>query len=214
MALTEKLHSGGFLLSAAEGHRSFDNKTLISGQNLQAATVIGLISVGAASTAFVGTGNGAITMDATNPVRDGAKVGAYKATCTVAATNGGTFRVEDPDGFVLGDVAVGATFDDDIKFVIADGATDFIVGDVFTITVADGSGKVTQLAVAAQNGSQRAAGLMYAAVDASSADQPCVIVARDAEVINAEVVWPGGITADQKTKAVAELKALGILLRA
>lgn len=213
MQLSEKLHTAGFLLSQAPGHRSIDNKTLISGQNLLVATVIGLISVGSASTGFAGTGNGAITMDATNPVRDGAKVGAYTARCITAAANGGTFRVEDPDGYVLGDVAVGATFDDDIRFVIADGAVDFVVGDTFTITIAAGSGKVTQLNPAAQNGAQRAAGLMYAAVDASSGDQPCAIVARDAEVIDAEVVWPGGITAPQKTAAIEQLKALSIVLR-
>src|SRR5205085_12583597 len=112
---TEKLHAGGFLLSEADGHRSRDNKVLISDQNLLVAAVIAAISVGAATTSGAGnTGNGTITMDATNPVRDGAKVGDYKATCIVAAANGGTFRVEDPDGYVLGDVAVAGTFDDDI----------------------------------------------------------------------------------------------------
>jgi hypothetical protein len=212
--LTEKLHSGGFLISEASGHRSRDNKVLITGQNLLAATVLGLISVGSASQAFAGTGNGVLTMDATNPVRTGAKVGAYTATCITAAANSGTFRVEDPDGYVLGDVAVAATFDDDIKFVIADGATDFIVGDKFTITIAAGSGKATQLNVAAQNGSQYAAGILLDAVDATSADKACVLIARDAEVIDAEIVWPGGITGPQKTAAIAQLAALGIVLRA
>lgn len=211
---TEKLHSSAFLLSEADGHRSRDNKVLVTGQNLLAATVIGIISVGGASTGFAGTGNGTITMDATNPVRTGAKVGAYTATCIAAAANSGTFRVEDPDGFVLGDVAVAATFDDDIRFVINDGATDFVVGDKFTITIAAGTGKVSQLAPAAQNGSQYAAGLMLDAVDATSADKACAIIARDAEVIDAEVVWPGGITAPQKTAAVAQLAALGIIIRA
>lgn len=82
------------------------------------------------------TGNGALTMDATAPIGRGVKPGIYVVRCIVAATNGGTFRIEDPDGTVLGDVAVGATFDDDLKFVIADGSTDFIVGDGFDITVA------------------------------------------------------------------------------
>lgn len=96
----------------------------------------------AAAPTFAGTGNGVMTLDATTPVLAGAKNGSYTATCVAAATNSGTFRVEDPDGYVLGDVAVGATFADDIKFVIADGATDFVVGDKFTIAVTTGAGRI------------------------------------------------------------------------
>lgn len=96
----------------------------------------------AAAPVFAGTGNGAMTLDATTPVLSTAKNGAYVATCVTAAANGGTFRVEDPDGYVLGDVAVGGTFADDIKFVIADGSTDFIVGDKFTITVTTSAGRI------------------------------------------------------------------------
>lgn len=122
---------------------------------LKRGTVLGKIITGTASTApGTNTGNGVITMDATTPVLAGAKVGAYKATCVAAAANSGTFRVEDPDGFVLGDVAVAGTFVDDIKFVIADGSTDFVVGDSFTITVAAGSGKYVTSLAAATNGSQ------------------------------------------------------------
>lgn len=96
----------------------------------------------AAAPVAAGTGNGVMTLDATTPVLAGAKNGSYVVTCVTAATNGGTFRVEDPDGYVLGDVAVGATFADDIKFVIADGSTDFIVGDKFTIAVTTGAGRI------------------------------------------------------------------------
>lgn len=96
----------------------------------------------AAAPVAAGTGNGVMTMDATTPVLTDAKNGSYVVTCVTAALNGGAFRVEDPDGYVLGDVAVGATFADDIKFVIADGATDFIVGDKFTIAVTTGAGRI------------------------------------------------------------------------
>jgi len=96
----------------------------------------------AAAPVAAGTGNGAMTLDATTPVLAGAKNGNYVVTCIAAAADGGTFRVEDPDGFVLGDVAVGATFADDIKFVIADGSADFIVGDKFTVTVTVNAGRI------------------------------------------------------------------------
>ena len=213
-AITESPHTAGFLLSEAPGNRSRDNGVLASGQNLKAGAVVGKITRGAASTSGAGnTGDGTITMDVTNPVRQGAKVGAYKATCITAAANGGTFRVEDPDGYVLGDVAVGATFDDDIKFVIADGAADFIVGDKFTITIAEGTGKWTELAPTAQNGSEFAAGVLFGAIDASAADAACVVVTRDAEVIADELQWFSGASAGQKTTALAQLAAAGVIAR-
>ena len=119
--------------------------TLIRGSGTVArGTVLGKITIGAATAAAKSGGNaantGALTMDATTPILAGAKVGIYTARCIAAATNGGTFRVTDPEGFVLGDVAVGATFANDIKFAIADGTQDFIVGEGFDITIAAGSG--------------------------------------------------------------------------
>lgn len=84
------------------------------------------------------TGNGTLTMDGTTPVLAGAKAGVYTVRCIAAATNNGTFRVTDPDGFVLGDIVMAAgagAFENDIKFALADGSTDFIVGDGFDVTV-------------------------------------------------------------------------------
>ena len=212
-SVTEDVHSGGFLLSEAAGNRARERKTLASGQNLKAGAVVGAVLAGTATTGFVGTGNGVITMDATTPVKPPSKVGAYTATLVTAAVNGGTFRVEDPDGYVLGDVAVGATFDDDIKFVIADGVTDFVVGDRFTITVAAGTGKLKALTVAATDGTQLAVGVLWASTDASAADVACAIIARDAEVNGNELVWPAGISAPNKATAIAQLAALGIIVR-
>jgi hypothetical protein len=214
MSLTEKLHPSGFIVSEGEGNISRDNGVLISGQNLLAGTVLGKITHAGATQVYAGTGNGVMTLDATNPVRAGAKVGVYTATAITAAANGGVFRVEDPDGFVLGDVAVAATFDDDIKFVIADGATDFIVGDKFSITVAAGSDKFSILAPAAQDGSQAGGGILVAAVDASAADVACVVLARFAEVNANELTWPAGISAGEKAIAIAQLLAAGIVIRA
>lgn len=158
------------LMAGGDDYRS-KGITLLSGQNLKRGAVLGKITLGTASTSGAGnTGNGTITMDVAAPVLAGAKVGAYVATCIAAATNGGTFRVEDPDGFVLGDVAVGATFADDIKFVIADGGTDFVVGDKFTITVAAGSGKHVLCLAAATDGSQTPDLILAEDTDASGGD--------------------------------------------
>lgn len=145
--------------------------TLLSGQNCIRGTVLGRIAVGAVSETHAGnTGNGAMTLDASTPRLANAQVGVYTVKCTAAASNSGTFRVYDPLGNVLGDVAVAATFSDQIKFVIADGATDFIVGDTFLVTVAAGSGKYVKSLSAAIDGSQIPDCILAEDTDASSAD--------------------------------------------
>jgi len=75
------------------------------------------------------------------------------------------------------------------------------------------SGKITQLAPAASDGSENAAGVLLSDVDASGGDKPGVIIVREAIVSSAGLVWPTGITGPQKAEAVAELKALGIIVR-
>lgn len=154
--------------------------TLISGQNLARGAVLGKITIGAASSAAKSggnTGNGTLTMDATTPVKAGAKAGVYTVRFTIAATNNGTFVVKDPDGFSIGTVVMAAgagAFDDDIKFAVADGGTDFIVGDGFDITVAAGSGKYTSSLAAATDGSQTPDAILAEACDASGGDKVTV----------------------------------------
>lgn len=148
-------------------YHSRETVTVLGGQNLPLGTVIGKATLGAATTAAAGggagganTGNGTITMDATTPLLAGAQVGRYVAKCTAAASNSGTFRVSDPKGNVLGDVAVGTAFANQIKFTIADGSVDFVVGDGFSITVAAGTGKVRGLNLTGLDGTQHAYGVL------------------------------------------------------
>jgi hypothetical protein len=75
------------------------------------------------------------------------------------------------------------------------------------------SGKVTQLAPAAVDGSQNASGVLAFPVDASAGDKAGVMIARHAICSDKKLVWPAGITGGQKTTAIAQLKALGILVR-
>lgn len=75
-------------------------------------------------------------------------------------------------------------------------------------------GKFTQLAPAASNGSQNAAGILWGAVDATAADASAVVVLRGPAIVNRnDLVWPVGATEPQITAAIAALAALGILLR-
>ncbi|MFN3624620.1 MAG: phage tail sheath subtilisin-like domain-containing protein [Hyphomicrobium sp.] len=97
-------------------------------------------------------GNGAMTLDAT-PYGAGIVAGDYRVECVTAAANGGTFNVIDPSGNVVGQATVGVAYAGPIKFTIADGATDFAVGDGFTVSVAitggDGVGAVVEATVLA-----------------------------------------------------------------
>jgi hypothetical protein len=91
---------------------------------------------------FTGTGNGTITQVIPGKNK---KAGRYLVTCSVALANGGTVVVTDPDGIVVGTLVLTVDsghgtlpsyfFSDDIAFKITVGATDYIVGDVFSIDV-------------------------------------------------------------------------------
>jgi hypothetical protein len=200
-------------LIAGNAHLLVGRKvTIITGQNLVRGSVLGKIALGAAAQAYVGTGTGLLTMDVATPILAGAKAGAYTATCVAAAANGGTFRIEDPDGFVLGDVAVGATFADDIKFVIADGGVDFIVGDKFTITIAAGSGKYKLAAAAAIDGSAVPDLILTEDCDATAADKEALAYARGDFNSNSLTLGAGltvaGITETLRAKGITLLAAM------
>lgn len=151
--------------------------TLKSGQNLVRGAVLGKITALAATSAAKSggnTGGGTNTMDATTPTLVNVQTGVYTIRCITAATNAGTFRVYDPTGDVLGDVEVGATFANQIKFALADSGTDFIVGDGFDVTVTE-SGKYVAWSSSATNGSQNIAGVLVNDCDASGGDKGCEV---------------------------------------
>lgn len=120
MALTEGKYAGEFLLTEANGYRSREEITVVSGQNLVAGAVVGKIT---ASGKFAEYNN----------------------------------EVADP----------------------ADGL-------------------------------EAAAGILWESVDATSADQRGVIIARDAEVNLDLLTWKSGASQTDIDDGVADLKALGI----
>ena len=98
-----------------------------------------------------------------------------------------------------------------------------------TVTIASGAGKLepgtvlgkittggkfTALAPAATNGSQNAAGILWDAVDASTADAAAVVLLRGPAIVNRhEITWPDGATEAQITAATTALATIGIILR-
>jgi phage tail sheath protein FI len=211
--LTEKVHAGEFVLS--EGNRTISREevTITGSAAYPAGQVLGKISTGTA-TAEAGSGNtgdgamGAVT------VGGAAKEGVYTLTFVEPDTDAGDFIVEDPDGVAVGSGKVAVAFSaGGLSFTLADGSADFAVGDTFAITVVVSSEKYTDHDPDATDGSQVAAAVLYAAVDATDDDVAGVAIVRDAEVSADLLTWHTGITADEKSLATAQLKSRGLILR-
>lgn len=75
------------------------------------------------------------------------------------------------------------------------------------------TGDFVQLDAAGASPKNKAAAILYSAVDATQGPAPCVVHARDCEVAAADLRWPEGITEAQQTTATNNLKAEGIILR-
>jgi hypothetical protein len=76
------------------------------------------------------------------------------------------------------------------------------------------TGKLKALAPAATDGTQVAAGALAFDVDATVADRlDAVLIARHATVASQALVWPAGITPEQRDAAVDQLATLGIVVR-
>jgi hypothetical protein len=95
---------------------------------------------------------------------------------------------------------------------LASGAGNLAPGSVLgKITT---GGKYTVLTPGATNGSQNAAGILWAAVDATDADALGVVLVRGPAIVNRhEIIWPEGATEAQIATATTALAALGIILR-
>jgi len=196
-----------------ENFQSREKVTVLSGQDLVMGEVIGKVvkSIPTGGTAGTNTGNGTCS-----GVSGGAKtkIGTYTLTCVATATNGGTFRVIDPDGYMLPNASVGVAYDhEQINFTINDGATDFAENDTFSIEVAEGSGKVKAVDFDAVDGSQDAFGFMIAGCDASLADVEGVAVVRDAQIVADYLSWPESATNGQKAAALDQFYDKGIVTR-
>lgn len=75
------------------------------------------------------------------------------------------------------------------------------------------SARMTQLSPGAADGSQTAAAILYASTMAAEMPVKATIIARNAEVNDALLIWPDAISDADKTAALADLAALGIRAR-
>ena len=166
LMVTEKvtiLRASGTALALTAGH--------LMGKITKGAITVGDAVPAGALAGGANTGTGTCTKDESTPNLAGVQLGAYLIRVTrayVAADGGeeavdGAYEVFDPEGDYLGSGTIGDTWAKQIKFVLAeDGATKFVVGDAFTITVtqAAGSGYLTEFDPAAVDGSEIPYGIL------------------------------------------------------
>lgn len=131
------------------------------------------------ASAVTGTGDGTVTLATVAPGQVVPIVGAYVLNCITAVVNGGVFELVDPNGALVATnliLTVGAgaatVFEvGGLTFTITDGATDFVVADTATLTVA-ADGKLVPFAIAGAGGAQiPKAVLTYDVVAAGAGDE-------------------------------------------
>lgn len=138
--------------------------TFAGADTFVAGTILARKAVADAVVAAAGGGNTGTGTVTAATVAAGAvvpQVGAYVLECTGAVTNGGIFKLEDPNGALVASdlimtVGIGAATVFEaagLQFTVTDGATDFAVGDFFTLTVA-ANGKMVPYALAGAGGAQ------------------------------------------------------------
>lgn len=181
----------------------------VAGDNFTVTTTAAPGNPGITSAAGgTNTGNG--TLGSLTAAGYAAKAGVY----SVEFDDATHFVVSDPTGAEIGHGTTGVAFKaGGLSFTITAGGTAFVPGDSFTVTVAAGSGKYKPFDPANVDGSQVPSGILFATKDVTSADKPCAVVVRLAEVNASELVWPAGMSAAAITAAQAQLKALTIIPR-
>lgn len=121
--------------------------TFAGAGTVAAGTILARKTVADAVTAAAdagNTGDGTVTLATVAAGSVVPLVGAYNFECTAAVTNGGVFKLVDPNGAIVATdliltAGAGATTVIEaagLQFTVTDGATDFIVGDKFSLTVA------------------------------------------------------------------------------
>lgn len=140
------------------------------------------------------------------------KVGTYTLTCKTEVTNAGVFAVVDPDGYALPDLTVAAAYaNPHLGLTIPDGTTDWAAGDVITVTVAAGTGKLVAYDPEATDGTQIAAAIAAAPAETTTADVSIPVIVREAIVGADALVYETGTTTAEKAQALADLAKVGIL---
>lgn len=218
--ITQAVAAASFIISEGPGKISRGVGVIAPSQDFEAGQVLGRIAnstgvtVSKAADAGNTSGSGDLTL-ASPAYSSRVKEGDYSVTMETVVSNGGKFRVEDPSGVHVGDATVGVAFNKEIKFTIAD-ATDFAIGDKFTVTVSIGDGGVQYKAwnEDATDGSEVAAAIsIYAVKTDGSSTHPSAIFERQGEVNGKQLTFSATATDAEKANAVDQLARAGIIVR-
>lgn len=219
---TEGRHAAEFVITEAPGNLSRGNLEIAASQTILVGQVLGKVgtnegAVTVGAPAFTGTGDGVLTK-ATPAYGAGVQEGTYNIVLTEIAANGGKFDVIRPDGTVDGQAVVGVAYDGQVKFTIADGATDFGIDAKFTLAVtiaaATDEGLFKALDLSATDGAEYASAIaLYAATTGVGETAKIAGIVDLAEVNGNLLEWPAGITADEKATAIAQLETKKIKVR-
>lgn len=166
------------------------------------------------------TGDGVLTLGA--PASTSAvKLGRYTVTFVGEAADAGNFKVEDPGGVSVGAGKVGTAFGKHVRFTIADGAANFVVGDQFFIDVDAVDGANARKLVAwdptGTDGRQVIQGVCLK--DCAAAEDEDLIGGvlysrRLSLLAESAIVWPAGTDAAAKASAIADMEdRLGLIVR-
>lgn len=219
-AVTETAHGPEFLLSEASGKRSRENVVVAASQTLKAGNIVGKITEGAkVATAANGVPAPAgATMSAVTAALN-TKLGEHTFTAIVGgAAAASRWRHEDPDGLLIGTAIAGTAYAGGglSALTITDSGTDPTPGETFVVTVTEpaaGSGQIVMHDPEALNGSQTAYGVITSDVTTAAGETAkAVVIARDAEVISARLVWDDQ-DATEKAAALATLALAGVIAR-
>lgn len=187
-------------------------------------TVLGKTLVSGSAAAVAGSSNtgngtmGSITVSAH------ARAGQYILRITAASSNAGAFELHNAAGATVGTGNVASAFvGAGLAFTLADGSTDFAVGDTFTITVT-GTEKYKILENTASDGSAIFAGVYIGtslgvfadtAVSATT-DTTVIVLERGPALIAKEALTFGASinTAAEKAAVYSQMAAVGIIAEA
>ena len=185
-AYSESTYLGDVLKCEAPNLYSRDTVTVLAGSGAERVLMAGaVIAARTRSEVTVtagdgNTGNGEATL-VDLALGALAEAGIYRLACITAGADGGTFQVLSPRGYVLPDLTVGTAYaGGHLNLTVADGTTDFVVGDTFAIEVS-GDGKVVALDPAAVDGTAEAIGIVaYDVTVLEGADVEATAILRDA----------------------------------
>jgi len=166
------------------------------------------------------TGDGALQF-ASSSHTSAVQHGDYTVVCSVEGGDGvAQFQIEDPAGRDVGIATAGAPFGKQIKFTISAGTADFVVGDSFVVSVSkdigDPTNKVVPWDPEGADGTDRIWGVSLVKIHAPvDQDSPDGLAMRRGPTIlySGQIEWPEQISVAQKTDAITQLEAMGILVR-